>query len=129
MTVPGVGALMAFSLNAELVDINRFRNLDNMAAYIGLVPSTQTSDTKTTVSGISHRHCQHLRSAFIESAWVAIRNDAALLYAFNQLIKKMKKTDAIIRIAKKLLNRIRYVWKNKLPYAAGILEVSKSPKK
>jgi transposase len=52
---------------------------------------------------------EHLRSALIESAWVAIRNDEALLFAFNQLAKRMKKTDAIVRIAKKLLNRVRFV--------------------
>jgi transposase len=127
-TVPGIGLLTAFSLYAELVDINRFRNLDSLSSYIGLVPSTQSSDKTSITNGLSHRHCQHLRSALIESAWVAIRNDPALLYTFNQLIKSMKKTDAIIRIAKKLLNRIRYVWKNKLPYVTGVLEVSMATK-
>jgi transposase len=127
ITVPGVGLLTAFTLYAELVDINRFNNLDNLASYVGLIPSTQASDTTIIVGGISNRHCQHLRSALIESAWVAIRNDPALLYSFNQLSKKMKKTDAIIRIAKKLLNRIRFVWKNKSPYVPGVLEVSKIP--
>jgi transposase len=128
MTVPGVGFLTAFILYAELVDIGRFRNLDHLSSYVGLIPSTQSSDTTIITGGITNRHCHHLRSALIESAWVAIRNDPALLYSFNQLIKKMKKTDAIIRIAKKLLNRIRFVWKNNNPYVPGILEVSKSPK-
>ncbi len=128
ITVPGVGLLTAFSLYAELVDINRFKNLDNLASYIGLVPSTQSSDATLTVNGISNRHCQHLRSALIESAWIATRNDPALLYSFNELAKKMKKTDAIIRIARKLVNRIRYVWKNNKPYVTGTLEVSKSAK-
>ena len=31
----------------------------------------------------------------------------------------MKKQEAIVRIAKKLLNRIRYVWKNGIPYCPG----------
>jgi len=50
-----------------------------------------------------------------------------MLSAFNQLIKTMKKTDAIIRIAKKLLNRIRFVWKNNTPYVKGIVDVIVSP--
>jgi len=128
-TVPGVGLLTAFALYAELVDINRFRNLDTLCSYVGLVPSTQSSDTTVTVSGMSHRHCQHLRSALIESAWVAIRNDEALLFAFNQLAKRMKKTDAIVRIAKKLLNRVRFVWKTNSPYTKGVVEVSLSKEK
>jgi transposase len=127
-TVPGVGLLTAFSLYAELVDINRFKNIDNLASYVGLVPSIRSSDTTINVGGITNRHCTHLRSTIIESAWVAIRNDEALLFAFNKLVKSMKKTDAIIRIAKKLLNRIRSVWKNNMPYVKGTLEVSLSPK-
>lgn len=129
ITVPGIGLLTAFTLYAELADINRFNNLDKLASYVGLVPSTHASGVTTTVGGISNRHCQHLRSALIESAWVALRNDEALLFAFNQLIKHMKKTDAIIRIAKKLLNRIRFVWKTQTPYEKGIVEVSMSPNK
>ena len=105
-TVPGVGLLTAFSLYAELVDINRFKKFDNLASYVGLVPSTHSSDNTINVNGITNRHCTHLRSTIIESAWVAIRNDEALLFAFNNLVKSMKKTDAIIRIAKKLLNSI-----------------------
>jgi len=41
-----------------------------------------------------------------------IRKDPALLLCFNQFCQRMKKQEAIIRIAKKLLNRIRHVWKN-----------------
>jgi transposase len=128
ITVPGVGLLTAYTLYAELVDIHRFKNLDNLASYVGLVPSTQSSGTTLIVNGMSNRHCQHLRSALIESAWIAVRNDSALLYSFNELAKKMKKTDAIIRIARKLLNRICFVWKNNKPYVTGTLEVSKNPK-
>jgi transposase len=128
-TVPGVGLLTAFTLYAELVDIKRFRTFDHLASYVGLVPSTHSSDTTVLVGGVTKRHCTHLRSTLIESAWIAIRNDEALLCAYNGLIHHMKKTDAIIRIAKKLLNRIRFVWKNKTPYVKGIVAVELVPTK
>jgi transposase len=128
ITVPGVGLLTAFTLYAELVDINRFRKPDHLASYVGLIPSTQSSDTTLTVGGVTKRHCQHLRSTLIESAWIAIRNDEALLYAYNELTKHMRKTDAIIRIAKKLLNRIRFVWKNKTAYVKGVVAIESVPK-
>lgn len=127
-TVPGVGPLTAFTLYSELVDINRFKNFDKLASFVGLVPSTHASDTTVITGGISPRHCKHIRSALIESSWVAIRNDEALLSAFNQLIKHMPKSDAIIRIAKKLLNRIRFVWKNNVPYVNGLVEIQLCPK-
>ena len=86
-TVPGVGLLTAFTLYVELVDIQRFPNFDKLASYVGLIPSVQSSDETVTVRGITERHCRHLRSILIESAWIAIRNDEALLHSFNQLIK------------------------------------------
>lgn len=121
-TVPGVGPLTAFAIFAELVDINRFKNLDHLASYVGLVPSVQSSDEKITVQGISRRHCKYLRGPLIESAWVAIRHDPALLQAYNGLRNRKEPQEAIVRIAKKLLNRIRYVWKNKTEYVEAIVE-------
>ena len=128
-TIPGVGLLTAFTLYTELVDIKRFRTFDHLASYVGLVPSTHSSDTTVIVGSVTKRHCRHLRSALIESSWIAIRNDEALLCAYNRLIKHMKKTDAIIRIAKKLLNRIRFVWKNQTPYVKGVVAIELVAKK
>lgn len=121
-TVPGIGPLTAFALFAELADIDRFRNLDHLASYVGLVPSVQSSDEKVRVRGIADRHCKYLRGPLIESAWVAIRHDPALLLAYNGLRQRMESQKAIVRIAKKLLNRIRYVWKNKTEYVEAIVE-------
>ena len=37
----------------------------------------------------------------VESSWIAIRNDPALMLAYQKLIIRMKPNKAIIRIAKK----------------------------
>lgn len=124
-TVPGVGILTAFAVFAELVDIMRFRNSDHLVSYVGLVPSTQSSDTTVIERGICFRHNKYLRSALIESAWVSIRNDPAMLEAYSHLLKHMKGSEAIIRIAKKLLNRIRYVWVNECEYVNGLVSAEK----
>ena len=58
----------------------------------------------------------YLRNMIIESAWIAVRNDSMLLKDFGKLSLRMSKQKAIIKIAKKLLNRIFYVWKNNQPY-------------
>jgi hypothetical protein len=58
----------------------------------------------------------------IESSWVAVRKDPALLMTFNMLSKKMPKTNAIVRIARKLLNRIRYVLKNQQEYVSAVVQ-------
>jgi transposase len=122
-TAPGISLTTAFTLYVELVDIKRFKTFDQLASYVGLVPSTYSSDTTVVVGGVTMRHCSHLRSILIECAWIAIRNDPALLSAYNELTKHMRKTAAIIRIAKKLLNRIRFVWQNQTAYVKGIVAV------
>jgi hypothetical protein len=57
----------------------------------------------------------------IESAWVAVRKDPALTLKYSELIRRMSKQEAIIRIAKKLLNRIRFVWKNNTCYSFALV--------
>jgi transposase len=123
-TIPGIGLTTAMTLFAELVDIRRFFDLDHLASYVGLVPSVAKSDTTEVIRGITNRHCRHLRFMLIESAWVAVRSDPAMTHCFSQLTagkyRHTKKT-AIIRITKKLLNRIRAVWLSGKPYVPGVI--------
>lgn len=120
-SVPGVGFVTAITLYVELMDMSRFRSLDNLASYAGLVPSVIGSGEKESNLGLSFRRNRYLRYLLIEAAWVAIREDPALGYVFTQLIRRMTKQEAIVRIAKKLLNRIRYVWKHKEAYVCGMI--------
>ena len=121
MSVPGIGFIIAVSLYAELIDINRFPNFNNLASYIGLVPDTYATGDKERILGITQRKNRHLRQYLIEAAWIAVEHDPALLLAFEQLAGRMKKQEAIVRIAKKLLNRIYHVWKNKQEYVKAVV--------
>jgi transposase len=96
----------------EIVDINRFRNLDHLASYVGLIPGEDSSGDTERITGISWRRNPSLRNILIESSWTAVRKDPALLMSFSELSKRMPKNRAIVRIARKLLSRIRYVLRN-----------------
>jgi transposase len=120
-SVPGVGFVTAITLYGELMDMSRFRSIDQLASYAGLVPSVSGSGERESTLGLSFRRNRYLRYLLIEAAWVAIREDPALGYVFSRLIRRMTKQEAIVRIAKKLLNRIRYVWKHKEVYACGLI--------
>lgn len=121
-TVPGINTLTAMTLLTELFNIDRFQSLDKLASYIGLVPDTDSSGEKDTKKGMTNRKNRFLRFLIIEDAWIAVRRDPALLMAFERLTKKMKKTRAIIHIARKLLNRIRYVLKNQKEYVPAVVQ-------
>jgi transposase len=109
-TVPGVAFITAMYLYTEIMDMKRFASDNHLVSFVGLVPSTQTSDEKVYSNGISIRHNSFLRTMMIEAAWTAVREDPAMTLKFKELTKRMNSQNAIIRIAKKLLKRIRHVW-------------------
>ena len=121
-TIPGISTLTAMIVLTELYEISRFRSLDQLCSYVGLIPDTQSSGEKEHVGGITQRHHSSLRWLLIEASWIAVRKDPVMMEAFNEYCKRMRKTKAIIKIARKLLNRIRYVLKNQAEYVTGVIE-------
>lgn len=120
-SIPGIGLINGMVIQTEIQDIKRFRILDGLCSYAGFVPDISTSDEHTAIKGITSRCNEFLREAIIESSWMCIRNDPAMLLKYNQYLSRMKSNKAIIRIGKHLLNRIRYVWKNQVEYQNGIM--------
>jgi len=121
-TIPGISTLTAMILLTELGQIMRFRSIDRLCSYVGLIPDTQSSGEKEWGGGVTQRRHSHLRWLLIESSWMAVRKDPALLMAFNGYCKRMGKSKAIIKIARKLLNRVRYVLKNQAEYVPCVIE-------
>jgi len=122
ISVSGIASFTAMLILTELGDINRFKNLDKINSYIGLVPMTNSSGESEKTGNITVRKNKMLRTALVESAWLAIRKDPALMLAYQKLCKRMKPQRAIIRIAKKIVNRIRYVLKNKQAYVQAVVQ-------
>lgn len=120
-TIPGVGYITAITLYAELMDMKRFRRIEELASYVGLVPTMRSSGEKEVVLGLTIRNHRHLRNTIIEAAWVAIREDEAMYLYYCSLLKRMDKKRAIISVARKLLNRIRRVWLKEEEYVYGIV--------
>jgi transposase len=120
-SIPGIGLITAVTFLSEVENINRFKNLDSFCSYVGLIPTTNSTGDKDRTGQITPRSNKPLRTVIIEAAWMASRTDPSLALCFNNLCKRMKKNDAIIRIAKKLLNRIRFVLKNETNYVQAII--------
>ena len=120
MSIPGIGFSCSIALYSELMDIKRFSRLDKLCSYIGLVPDIRSSGETEHTLGISKLQMAFLRAMLVECSWIAVRKDPALTAKFNILSRRMKKQEAIIRITKKLLSRIMYVWKNNQPYVYSV---------
>ena len=120
--IPGIGILTAMIILTEIESINRFDSFDKLCSFIGFIPTTHSSGEKEIIGEITHRGNNFLRSAIVESAWFAARMDMALNKNYHDYCRRMEPNKSIIRIARKLLNRIRYVLKNNHPYVYSVVK-------
>lgn len=120
-SIDGIGLINGMIIQTEIQDMKRFKTLDSLCDYAGFVPDTSSSDQRTVTKGITYRYNEFLRKALIESSWILIRKDPAMLMKYNEYKKRMNENKAIIRIGKHLLSRIRYVWINQKEYERGIV--------
>ncbi len=120
--IPGIGTLTAMTILTQLGDVTRFKRLDELCNYIGLVPGMHASGERMMVGKLISRGRKELKIGIIEASWVAMRTDPFLMARFTELMQRMPKNKAIIKIAKNLINRIRYVLKHKKEYELGIVQ-------
>lgn len=120
--IPGIGLLAAMTFLTEVISIDRFKDLDRLACYVGLVPGEKSSGETELDTGLTPRRNSALRYMLIECAWKAQHEDPVLLKAFMDYCRRMPKTVAIVHVARKLLSRMRFVLKNNEPYVTGVLQ-------
>lgn len=118
-SVPGVGMTTAFTLILECGDLSDFRSAEAFCAFVGLVPDCDKSDGHEGKCGITRRRHRVIRYMLTECAWRAIRQNEHLSSLFASYRKNMASGKAIVKIANKLAKRIKFVLKNKQPYATG----------
>ena len=121
-SVPGIGLVTGMLFLSEIDTIARFENNDKFAGMIGIVPDCYSSGDNEQIGEITPRRHVHLRSGLIESSWIAVRIDPALSKAYSDYCKRMEPNKAIVRIARKLSNRIYFVLKNERKYETRIVK-------
>ena len=119
-SIPGIGPLTAMLFLMEVGDVRRFKTFDSLNRFIGFCPDSHSSGENERHSGISQRRHNGLRCMLVEAAWQLVRRDPAMLDHYKSLTKRMKGQEAIIRIARKLLRRIRAVMLSQRMYVSGI---------
>ncbi len=121
-SIPGIGPLTAITILTELFDIRRFSSFRHLNSFVGLYPMEHSTSEQDHKGAIMIRHNKHLRKILVENSWTAIRHDPVLTLAFNQWKSRMTSKRAIVKIARKLLSRIRYVLINETTYSNGIVK-------
>lgn len=63
-----------------------------------------------------------LRCLLIEAAWIAIRKDPAMTVSYTEYRKRMNPQKSIVKIARRLVNRIYYVLKHEKEYIPCVVK-------
>lgn len=121
-SVPGIGITTAATLMVEIDDIVRFNSAEHLASFIGLVPMCHSSGDNDAVSNMTIRRHFMLRWLLVESAWTAIRIDPAMTMAYTEYRKRMNPQKAIVKIARRLVNRVYFVLKYEKEYVSCIVK-------
>ena len=121
-SIPGIGPLTSIAIITEIGDINRFQDFNKFCSYVGLMPMSFSSGETERIGGMTFRSNPWLRTMIVEAAWQAVRKDPAMMLYYKQHVSRGNGKRAIIKVARKLLSRIRFVLKNQEPYQLGIIK-------
>lgn len=114
-SIPGIGGYLASAILGEIGDLRRFNTEAEFASYVGIVPSIRNSGETVRINGVTPRCRSLLRSYLIEAAWQTLRLDPEMQGYYRKHRGRNSK-NIIIKIARKLLNRILSVIKKQTPY-------------
>ena len=116
MQLPGFGVITAMTVLAAIGEIERFETSKHLASYSGLTPGLEQSGTKNRGKGITKEGRRELRWALVEAAQMAVKSDPLLKMKFQTLQKRMHRNQAIVAIARHLLELVWYVLTRRQPY-------------
>ena len=119
-SVPGIGTVAAMELLLELQDVARFRQADQLAAYVGLTPSQYSSADKIRMGRITKVGKHSLRALLVQAAWQLIRKDGAMKEKYERIKIRSGGKRAIVAIARTLLVRVRRIWLDGIPYRLAL---------
>jgi transposase len=88
----GVDTLTALALVAEIGDFSRFRCAQELMAFVGLVPSEQSSGEHRRQGSITKVGNAHVRRLLVESAWHARRRPKV----GYELARRQRGQDAVV---------------------------------
>lgn len=127
LSIPGMGKLTALFLSVELGKITRFNNPKQLAAYVGLCPSTYQSGGKTRYGKIAKTGNPLVRWALIEAAHRAIRADPFLKGVLTRLtLRTGSKKKAIVAVARRIATSMYYMVQRNQVYQIRAAKKKKS---
>jgi transposase len=116
MTHPGVGVLTALAFELVIGTPARFGCGKQIASYVGLVPTEESSGDRRRLGHISKQGNALLRFLLVEAAQVTVRSQPQWHSKFFHLAMRRGRKIAKVAMARKLAVHLYWMWRQGLDY-------------
>jgi transposase len=116
MTHPGVGPLTGLAFELVIGTPERFHCGKQIASYVGLVPSEESSGNRRRLGHISKQGSVLLRFLLVEAAQVTVRSQAQWRSKFFHLAMRRGRKIAKVAMARKLAVHLYWMWRQGWDY-------------
>jgi len=117
MTHPGVGPLTALAFELVIGTPGRFHCGKQIASYVGLVPTEESSGDRRRLGHISKQGSVLLRFLLVEAAQVTVRSQPEWRSRFFHLAMRRGRKIAKVAMARKLAVHLYWMWRQGCDYA------------
>jgi len=115
-THPGVGPLTALAYVLIIGRADRFQCGKQIASYLGLVPSEESSGERRRLGHISKQGNALLRFLLVEAAQVTVRSDPEWRSKYFHLAMRRGRKIAKVAMARRLAVRLYWMWRKEWDY-------------
>jgi transposase len=118
-TAPSVASVVAAAFVSVIDDAKRFRNAHQVEAYLGVVPSENSSGGKRKIGSITKQGNGYLRALLTQSAWSLLRTadeDDPLRLWGEAIAKRRGNKIAIIAVVRRLVGVLWAMWRRDAVY-------------
>jgi transposase len=116
-THPGVGPLTALAFELVIGTPERFHCGKQIASYVGLVPSEESSGDRRRLGHISKQGNVLLRFLLVEAAQVTVRSQPEWRSRFFHLAMRRGRKIAKVAMARKLAVHLYWMWRQGRDYS------------
>lgn len=118
-TAPGVACVVAAAFVSVLDEAGRFHNAHQVEAYLGLVPSEDSSGGRRRIGAITKQGNGYLRALLTQSAWAILNaknSDDPLKRWAEAIVQRRGKRIAVIALSRRLVGVLWAMWRHNAVY-------------
>jgi transposase len=126
-SVPGIGEVASKTTYAAISTVKRFKRAKQLTSYCGLVPSVFSSGERDNYGHITREGRSEVRHAVVQGVRALLRSTNSdgkpLRKWYERIARRRGSKTAVVALARKLIEIIFYVLRDRRPYNAQLLQV------